>query len=152
MATRKTKAQATDRTRDLEIALEEERSLSSARNTLLETNIKELNDVYVALNEKLKALRDREERIKGFEAQLVRANKLSSLGELAGSIENHEIIEHLALPDAREIIEAVRPGTAILTHFGMHIIKEKPWLLAKRLAKETGVNVIAGRDGMKWEF
>jgi len=90
MATRKTKAQATDRTRDLEIALEEERSLSSARNTLLETNIKELNDVYVALNEKLKALRDREERIKGFEAQLVRANKLSSLGELAGSIA-HEI-------------------------------------------------------------
>lgn len=79
-----------DRTRDLEIALEEEKSLSRARNTLLESNIQELNDVYVALNDKLKVLRNREERIKSFEAQLVRANKLSSLGELAGSIA-HEI-------------------------------------------------------------
>ncbi len=35
-------------------------------------------------------MRNRDERIKGFEAQLVRANKLSALGELAGSIA-HEI-------------------------------------------------------------
>lgn len=68
------------------------------------------------------------------------------------AIENHEIIEHLAFVDAKAIIETVRPKTAILTHFGMHIIREKPWLLAKKLAKETGVNVIAARDGMKWEF
>lgn len=81
---------APDRTRDLEIALEEERSLSRARSTLLETNIKELNDVYAVLNDKLKTLRIREERIKRFEGELVRANKLSSLGELAGSIA-HEI-------------------------------------------------------------
>ncbi|MDD3847115.1 MAG: MBL fold metallo-hydrolase [Syntrophorhabdaceae bacterium] len=67
-------------------------------------------------------------------------------------IENHEIIEHLALKDVRAIIEEVRPETAILTHFGMHIINEGPSLLAKKLAKETGVKVIAGRDGMKWEF
>jgi len=67
-------------------------------------------------------------------------------------IENHEIIEHLALNDAKAIIENVHPETAILTHFGMHIIREKPWLLAKRLSRETGVNVIAGRDGMKWMF
>jgi len=39
-----------------------------------------------------------------------------------------------------------------LTHFGMHIIREKPWLLAKKLSSQTGVKVIAGRDGMKWEF
>ncbi len=92
MTPRKKKGEApsADRTRDLEIALEEEKSLSRARNTLLESNIKELNDVYVALNDKLKVLRNRDERIKSFEAQLVRANKLSSLGELAGSIA-HEI-------------------------------------------------------------
>ena len=76
--------------RELEITLEEERSLSKARNTLLETNIKELDNIYVVLNEKLKSLRSKDERIKGFEAELVRANKLSSLGELAGSIA-HEI-------------------------------------------------------------
>jgi signal transduction histidine kinase len=76
--------------RELEITLEEERSLSKARNTLLEANIKELDDIYIVLNEKLKSLRNKDERIKGFEAELVRANKLSSLGELAGSIA-HEI-------------------------------------------------------------
>lgn len=76
--------------RELEIALEEEKSLSKARGILLESNVRELNDIYVVLNDKLKAIRNRDERIKGFEAELVRANKLSSLGELAGSIA-HEI-------------------------------------------------------------
>ncbi|MBP1748716.1 MAG: two-component sensor histidine kinase [Deltaproteobacteria bacterium] len=94
MAPRKKKTECTPATpnqvRDLEIALEEEKSLSKARNVLLESNIKELNDVYHTLNDKLKVLRNRDERIKGFEAQLVRANKLSALGELAGSIA-HEI-------------------------------------------------------------
>lgn len=76
--------------RELEIALEEERSISKARNTLLEANIGELDNIYAVLNEKLKSLHSKEERIKSFEAQLVRAHKLSSLGELAGSIA-HEI-------------------------------------------------------------
>ncbi|OPY64759.1 MAG: Sporulation kinase D [Syntrophorhabdus sp. PtaU1.Bin050] len=78
------------RQRALEVTLEEERSISRARNAVLLANIKELNDVYDALREKLKELRYRNERIKSFEAELVRANKLSSLGELAGSIA-HEI-------------------------------------------------------------
>jgi two-component system, NtrC family, sensor kinase len=76
--------------RELEITLEEERNLSKARSTLLEANIKELDDIYIVLNEKLKSLRSKDERIRGFEAELVRANKLSALGELAGSIA-HEI-------------------------------------------------------------
>jgi signal transduction histidine kinase len=76
--------------RKLEITLEEERSLSKAKNTLLEANIKELDDIYIVLNEKLKSLRSKDERIKSFEAELVRANKLFSMGELAGSIA-HEI-------------------------------------------------------------
>ena len=78
------------RLKELEITLEEERSLSTAKNTLLAANIKELDDVYKVLNDKLKTLQSKNERIKGFEAELVRANKLSSLGELAGSIA-HEI-------------------------------------------------------------
>ena len=79
-----------DKLQELEITLEEERSLSKARNTLLEANIKELDDIYIVLDEKLKSLRSKDERIKGFEAELVRANKLSALGELASSIA-HEI-------------------------------------------------------------
>ena len=75
---------------ELELALEEERSLSQARNKLLEANIRELNEVYDALREKLNELRRRNEKIRIFEEQLVKANKLSALGELASSIA-HEI-------------------------------------------------------------
>jgi signal transduction histidine kinase len=75
---------------ELELALEEARSLSQARNKLLEANIRELNEVYDALREKLNELRRRNEKIRIFEEQLVKANKLSTLGELSSSIA-HEI-------------------------------------------------------------
>jgi signal transduction histidine kinase len=78
------------RVRELEIEIEEIRSLSQARSRLLEANIAELNDVYRVLSEKLKEIRSKDERIKVFVDELMRANKLSSLGELAGSIA-HEI-------------------------------------------------------------
>jgi phosphoribosyl 1,2-cyclic phosphodiesterase len=65
---------------------------------------------------------------------------------------SHNTIQHLALDDVRKIILEARPQVAILTHFGMNIIQEKPHLLAQKLQKETGVEVIAARDGMKWEF
>jgi len=39
---------------ELELELEEEKILSQARNRLLVANIKELNEVYDALREKLK--------------------------------------------------------------------------------------------------
>ncbi|MBP1747120.1 MAG: sensor signal transduction histidine kinase [Deltaproteobacteria bacterium] len=64
---------------ELELALEEARSLSQARNKLLEANIRELNEVYDALREKLNELRRRNEKIRIFEEH-----------ELASSIA-HEI-------------------------------------------------------------
>lgn len=76
--------------RELEVALEETTSLSLARDKLLAANIKELSDIYEVLKAKLQDLRLRDERIRSFEEELVRANKLSALGELAGSIA-HEI-------------------------------------------------------------
>jgi signal transduction histidine kinase len=75
---------------ELEVALEEASSLSLARNKLLAANIRELSDIYEVLKTKLQDLRLRDDRIKSFEEELVRANKLSALGELAGSIA-HEI-------------------------------------------------------------
>ena len=78
------------RIRELEMELEEAKSLSRARSKLLEANVSELNGVYNALDEKIRDLRRRDARIKGFEEELVRANKLSSLGEMAFSIA-HEI-------------------------------------------------------------
>ena len=60
-------------------------------------------------------------------------------------------IDHLALPDAKLIIEQIKPEVAILTHYGMGMWKAKPWKVAKRLSDETGVQVIAAHDGMKFD-
>ncbi len=75
---------------ELEMALEEATSLSLARDKLLTANIRELSEIYEVLKDKLQDLKLRDDRIKAFEEELVRANKLSALGELASSIA-HEI-------------------------------------------------------------
>jgi len=59
---------------------------------------------------------------------------------------------HLCVADARRIIEEVRPKAAILTHFGITMVKVKPWEVADCLAQETGLNVIAARDGMTFDL
>jgi hypothetical protein len=55
------------------------------------------------------------------------------------------------LPDAKLIIEQIKPKIAILTHYGMGIWKAKPWEVAQRLSEETDVHVIAARDGMQFD-
>jgi len=57
-------------------------------------------------------------------------------------------IYHLDLEDAERLIREIRPRLAILTHFGMTMIKAKPWLLAQKVQDRTGVRTIAARDGM----
>jgi len=61
-------------------------------------------------------------------------------------------VAHLALPEARNIIGKLRPRIAILTHFGMTMWRAKPWELAAKLTEETGIQVIAARDGMKFDL
>ena len=56
---------------------------------------------------------------------------------------------HLAIPDARRLITTLRPKLAVLTHFGMTMLRAKPWELADALAQETGVRVLAARDGWR---
>lgn len=41
---------------------------------------------------------------------------------------------------------------AILTHFGMTLWRAKPWEVAAKLSEETDVNVIAARDGMRFDL
>jgi len=38
---------------------------------------------------------------------------------------------------------------SILTHFGMTLIRAKPWEIAENLSEKLGVKVIASRDGME---
>lgn len=65
---------------------------------------------------------------------------------------NDEPIDHLSLEDAKTIIRKIRPRLAILTHFGMTMLKAKPWILAEELKKELGCKVIAASDGMKLDL
>jgi ribonuclease BN (tRNA processing enzyme) len=61
-------------------------------------------------------------------------------------------IDHLSIPDAGRLIREIRPATAILSHFGLHVWKAGPSHIAEDLAAQTGVRVIAARDGMKFDF
>ena len=60
--------------------------------------------------------------------------------------------DHLSVPDAERIIMELKPRVAILTHFGMTMWRAKPWEVAQRLSQQTGVRVVAARDGMKFDL
>ena len=60
--------------------------------------------------------------------------------------------DHLSVPDAAHIIKELKPKVAILSHFGMTMWQAKPWQVAERLSQETGVKVIAARDGMRFDL
>ena len=60
--------------------------------------------------------------------------------------------DHLSVPDAKQIITESKPKVAILTHFGMTVWRAKPREIAQRLSQETGVKVIAARDGMRFDL
>jgi hypothetical protein len=48
----------------------------------------------------------------------------------------------------RRVIAKTKPKLTVLTHFGMTMIRAKPWDVAKSLEEEMGLRVIAARDGM----
>ena len=61
-------------------------------------------------------------------------------------------IDHLSVPDAEHIIRELKPKVAILSHFGMTMWRAKPWQIAERLSQQTGVRVLAARDGMRFDL
>jgi phosphoribosyl 1,2-cyclic phosphodiesterase len=64
-------------------------------------------------------------------------------------IKNSEKIQHLSVNDVEKIISINKPKLTILTHFGMTIIKAKPWEIAEKLSNKLGLKVVAARDGMQ---
>ncbi len=70
----------------------------------------------------------------------------------AGRRMGHRPIDHLSVPEAKHIIAELRPKVAILTHFGTTMWRAKPWEIAQGLTQETGVKVVAARDGMKFDL
>ncbi len=61
-------------------------------------------------------------------------------------------VMHLCIDDVKEIVSSIKPRKAIMTHFGMTMLKAKPYELAKALTDELEVQVIAASDGMTVEL
>lgn len=57
-------------------------------------------------------------------------------------------VDHLSLSDAEKIISELKPATAIITHFGLTMLKAKPHLLEEDLKRRLNANVICAYDGM----
>jgi ribonuclease BN (tRNA processing enzyme) len=60
--------------------------------------------------------------------------------------------DHLCLEDVKVIAKTLKPKVMILTHFGLRMIKAKPWLIAEELSRELKTKVIAASDGLCFEF
>ena len=61
-------------------------------------------------------------------------------------------LDHLSISDAERLIKELKPKVAILTQYGMHVWKARPWEIAERLTQKTGIMVRAAHDGMKFEL
>lgn len=59
---------------------------------------------------------------------------------------------HLSVPDVEMLLLHLRPRLAILTHFGMTILRAKPWEIANRLTEKCGFSVIAAYDGLVFDL
>ena len=59
-------------------------------------------------------------------------------------------ILHMSLEEAALLLQEARPEAGILTHFGLMMLREKPWLEAARLTKKLGLKVIAASDGLNF--
>jgi len=57
-------------------------------------------------------------------------------------------VEHLCFQNAKDIIKNIRPRKAILTHFGMTMLKNRPHILCEEFSRESKIEVVAAYDGM----
>lgn len=61
-------------------------------------------------------------------------------------------IEHLSVPDCARIINGIRPKVALITHFGMTMLRAGPWNIARQLQDKTGITVLAAEDGQHYSI
>jgi len=59
---------------------------------------------------------------------------------------------HLSLPDAEKIIKAIKPKKAILTHFGITMLKNRIWEKGEEISARTGTDVVIAGDGMRLDL
>lgn len=54
---------------------------------------------------------------------------------------------HLGADDAELLVREIRPKLAVLTHFGMQLVRARPDRVALAISERTGVPTVAARDG-----
>ncbi len=59
-------------------------------------------------------------------------------------------LEHLCVEDVKKLVKGIRPRVTIMTHFGMWMLRAKPWEVAEQLSRELRAKVIAASDGMRF--
>lgn len=59
------------------------------------------------------------------------------------------IPHHLSTEDAAEMIKVIKPEVALLTHFGLRILRYDPETEAQWVQERTGIQTIAAQDGMR---
>ena len=67
-------------------------------------------------------------------------------------MKNDKRIRHLNMADAKNLIQKIQPKCAIMTHFGLQVLKASPEYQAKMISEQTGIKVIAAYDGMVLNF
>ena len=59
---------------------------------------------------------------------------------------------HLSVKEVEALLLQIKPTTTLLTHFGYQIYQKGPRNIADKMAKRTGLTIIAAEDGMKFSF
>lgn len=57
----------------------------------------------------------------------------------------------MTVADAKELLLGANPKQAIVTHFGMRVLREGPEKLAAEIEKDTGIPTTAAKDGMVFD-
>jgi len=60
-----------------------------------------------------------------------------------------EGVLHLSISDVKKILKSLKPEMAILTHFGMTMLRNNPFKIAQTLSKELNLKILSAYDGMK---
>lgn len=60
-------------------------------------------------------------------------------------------VDHLTFDDVRTLVDGIRPGTVIMTHFGTKMLEQDPARLARGLEDEFGVRAYAAYDGWTYD-
>ncbi|HEY4442124.1 MAG TPA: MBL fold metallo-hydrolase [Candidatus Elarobacter sp.] len=60
-------------------------------------------------------------------------------------------VDHLTFTDARRLVEGIRPGVAIMSHFSTRMLERDPAQLAYELEDATGIKTFAAYDGWTYD-